>query len=88
MSESIFDENKKKLESAFEGKRIMLEQCFRALSGLIARSSTDFERSAASNEKEACASTDFDRSVACRRSRKQARAVISSAQQPKNKLEQ
>ena len=31
------------LESASEGKISMLEQCFRALSGLKARSSSDFE---------------------------------------------
>ena len=42
----------------------------------------------ASKEKEACSSSDFERSVACRRYKKQARAVISSAQRPKSKLEQ
>jgi len=69
-------------------KRSMFEQSFRALSGLEARSSSDFERSVASNEKEACSSTDFERSVAFRRSKKQARAVMWSAQLPKSKLEQ
>ena len=39
-------------------------------------------------EKEACSSSDFERSVAFRRYKKQARAVISSAQRPKSKLEQ
>ena len=83
------------VERAFEGKRSMLEQCFRALSGLKARSSSDFERSVASKEKEACSSTDFERSVASthlqrplRRSKKQARAVISSAQWLWSTLEQ
>ena len=79
---------KSMLESAFEGKRSMLEQCFRALSGLEARSSSDFERSVASKEKEACSSIDFDRSVAS----EHVRAVISNAQWPasatKSKLEQ
>ena len=51
-------------------------------------SSIDFECSVASKEKEACSSSDFERSVACRRYKKQARAVISSAQRPKSKLEQ
>ena len=53
-----------------------------------ASSSSDFERSVASKEKEACSSSDFERSVACKRYKKQARAVISSAQRPKSKLEQ
>ena len=86
--ESAFEGKRSMLESAFEGKRSMLEQCFRALSGFKARSSSDFERSVASKEKEACSSTDFERSVAFRRYKKQARAVISSAQRPKSKLEQ
>ena len=66
----------------------MLEQRFRALSGFQARSSSDFECSVASKEKEACSSSDFERSVAFRRYKKQARAVISSAQRPKSTLEQ
>ena len=76
------------LESAFERKSSLPEQGFRVLSGFEARSSRDFERPVASKEKEACSSTDFERSVAVRRSKKQARAMISSAQQPKSKLEQ
>ena len=87
MVERAFEGKQNMLDSAFEGKRSMLEQSFRALSGLKARSSSDFERSVASKEKEACSSIDFERSVAAkhvqkplRRSRKQARAVISSAQ--------
>ena len=83
-----FEGKRSMLESASEGKRSMLEQCFRALSGLKARSSSDFECSVASKEKEACSSSDFERSVAFRRYKKQARAVISSAQRPKRKLEQ
>ena len=53
MIESAFEEQKRMLESASEGKRRMLEQCFRALSDLKARSSSDFECSVASKEKEA-----------------------------------
>ena len=81
------------LESAFEGTNSMLEQRFRALSGLKARSSSDFKRSVASKEKEACSSIDFERSVASkhvravsssaqwlRRKKNHARAVISNAQ--------
>ena len=71
--ESAF-EGKNMHESASEGKRSMLEQCFRALSGLRAVPSIDFERPVASNAKEACSSIDFERSVASRR--------------PKSKLEQ
>ena len=83
-----FRRKKSMLESASEGKRSMLEQCLRALSGFKARSSSDFECSVASKEKEACSSSDFERSVAFRRYKKQARAVISNAQRPKSKLEQ
>ena len=88
MIDSAFEGTRSILESAFEGKRSMLEQCFRALSGLEAGSSSDSERSVVSKEKEACSSTDFERSVACRRSKKEGRAVIWSAQWPKSKLEQ
>ena len=88
MIESAFEGKRSMLESASEGQRSMLEQCFRALSGLKARSSSDFECSVASKEKEACSSSDFERSVAFRRYKKQARAVISSAQRPNRKLEQ
>ena len=80
MIESAFEGQRSMLENAFEGKRSMLDQRFRALSGYGARSSSDFERSMASKDKEAWPSTDFERSVAFRRSKKQARAVISSAQ--------
>ena len=86
--ERDFEVKTSMVESAFEGKRNTFEQCFRALSGLEARSSSDFERSVASKEKEACASINFERSVAFRRSKKQARALISSAQRPKSKLKQ
>ena len=86
--ESAFEGKRSIPESAFEGKRSMFEQCFRALSGLEARSSSDFERSVASKEKGACSSTNFERSVAFRRSKKQARAVIWSSQRAKSKLEQ
>ena len=51
MIETAFEGKRSMLESASEGKKSMLEQCFRALSGLKARSSSDFERSAASKEK-------------------------------------
>ena len=88
MVESAFEGKRSMLESGSEGKRSMFDQYFRALSGFKAVPSTDFERPVASKEKEACASTDFERSVASRRSKKQARAVISSAQPPKSKLEQ
>ena len=91
----FFRRKRSMLESAFEGKRSMLERCFRALSAFKARSSSDFERSVASKEKEACSSIDFERSVASkhaqrllRRSKKQARAVISSAQWLRSTLEQ
>ena len=93
--ESVFEEKRSMLESAFEGKRSMLEQLFRTLSGIKACSSSAFERSVASKEKEASSSTDFERSVASkhaqrllRRSKKQARAVISSAQWRRSTLEQ
>ena len=85
---TCFRRKKKHAQSAFEGKRSMLEQCFRALSDFRAHSSSDFERSVASKEKEVCSSTDFERSVAFGRYKKQARAVISSAQGQKSKLEQ
>ena len=88
MIESAFEGKKRMLESASEGKRSMLEQCFRALSGLKARSSSDFECSVASKEKEACSSNDFERSVAFKRYKKQARAVISSAQWLRSTFEQ
>ena len=88
MVESAFEGKQSMLERAFEGNKSMPEQLFRALSGLEARSSNDFERSVVSKEKEACSSTDFERSVAFRRSKKQARAMISSAQQAKSRLEQ
>jgi len=88
MIESVFEGQRSMLENAFEGKQNMLEPRFRELSGFQARSSSDFERSVASKDKEACSSTDFERSVAFRRCKKQARAVISSAQQPQSKLEQ
>ena len=61
-------------------------KCFRRKTKTC--SSNAFERSVASKEKEACSSSDFERSVAFRRYKKQARAVISSAQRPKSKLEQ
>ena len=80
-------EGKKAGSEVLSKKKNMLEQCFRGLSGLKARFSSDFERSVASKEKEACSSIDFERSVAFRRYRKQSRAVISSAQRPKSKLE-
>ena len=86
--ESAFEGKESVLESASEEKRSVLEQCFRRLSGLKARSSSDFECSVASKEKEECSSSDFERSVASKRYKKQARAVISSAQRPKSKLEQ
>ena len=86
--ESAFEGKRSIPESAFEDKISMFEQCFRALSGLEACSSNGFERSVVSKEKEACSSTDFERSVAFRRSRKQARAVIWSAQRAKSKPEQ
>jgi len=76
------------VESAFEGKRSMLEQCFQRLSGRKARSSNAFECSVASKEKEACSSIDLERSEAFRRYKKHARAVISSAQRPNNKIGQ
>ena len=88
MVESAFEGKKNMLESAFEGNKSMLEQLFRALSGFRARSSSDFERSVASTEKEASSSTDFERAVAFKRSEKQARAVLWSDQLPKNKLQQ
>ena len=87
MSESAF-EGKNMLESASEGKRSMLEQCSPALSGLKARSRSDFECSAASKEKEECSTIDFERSVAFRRCKKQARAVISSTQWLQSTLKQ
>ena len=65
------------IESAFEGKRNMTESAFKGKCSKVL-----------SNEKEACSSSDFERSVALRRYKKQARAVISSAQRPKSKLEQ
>jgi hypothetical protein len=71
-----------------EGKRSMLEQCFQRLSGRKARSSNAFECSVASKEKEACSSIDLERSEAFRRYKKHARAVISSAQRPNNKIGQ
>ncbi len=64
MIESACEGKRSMLQSAIEGKKNMLEKCFRALSGLKARSSSDFERSVASKEKEACSSSDFERSVA------------------------
>ena len=75
MIESAFEGKKSMLESASEGKKSMFGQCFRALSGLKARSRNDFECSAASKENEACSkvlpmdfeahsSSDFERSVA------------------------
>jgi hypothetical protein len=88
IAKSDFEGKRSMLESAFEGKRSMLEQWFRALSGLKACSSNDFECSVASKEKEACSSSDFERSVACRRYKKQARAVISSAQWLRSTFEQ
>ena len=88
MTAGAFEETKSMLESASEGKRSMLEQCFRALSGIKARSSSDFECSVASKEQEACSSSDFERSLAFRGYKKQARAVNSNAQQPKSKLEE
>ena len=88
MIESAFEDKQSMLESASDGKRSMLEQCFRALSGIKARSSSDFECSVASKAKEACSSSDFERSVAFRRYKKTISSLISSAQQPKSKLEQ
>ena len=67
-----FRRKKKYARKWFRRKRSMLDHYFRALSGLKAVPSTDFERPVASKEKEACSSTDFDRSVASRRSKKQA----------------
>ena len=55
----------------------MLEQRFRWLSGLEAGSSSDFERSVASNEKQACSSSD----LACSVASKQARAVAAQTLQ-------
>ena len=78
----------KEKKTCFEGKRSMLEQRFRALSGFQARSISDFERSVASKEKETCSSSDFERSVACRSYKKQARAMISSARWLRSTLEQ
>ena len=48
---SAFEGKISMLEIACKGTKNMLEQCFRALSGLKARSSSDFERSMASKEK-------------------------------------
>jgi hypothetical protein len=49
MVESVFEGKRNMIGSAFEGKRSMLEQCFR--SALKAHSSSDLERSVASQEK-------------------------------------
>ena len=66
----------------------MLEQRFRALGGLEARSSSDFERSVASTEKEACSLEQSFRALSRLQTfKKQARAVIWSAQRPKSKPE-
>ena len=43
MIESAFEGKISMLESASEGSKSMLEQCFRTLSGLKARSRSDFE---------------------------------------------
>ena len=95
MNESAFEGKRSMLESASEGKKSMLEQCFRALSGLKARSSSDFECSVASKEKETCSSFDFERSearVLCISSaqtlQKARSSVISSAQWLRSTLEQ
>ena len=90
---------KKHCRKCFRRKKKHCRKCFRrkkkharavipSVSGFKARSSSEFERAMASKEKEACSSIDFERSVAFRRYKKQARAVISSAQRPKSKLEQ
>ena len=50
MVESAFEGKRSMLESCFEGKRSMFDQYLRALSGLKARSSSDFECSVASKE--------------------------------------
>ena len=70
------------VESAFEGKTNMLERAFEGKRSMLEqcfRALSGFK---------ACSSSDFERSVAFRRYKKQARAVISSAQRPKSKLEQ
>ena len=60
-------------ERKFEGKRSIIESAFERKRSIV---------------ESVCSSNDFERSVACRRYKKQARAVISSAQRPKSKLEQ
>ena len=66
----------------FEGKTSMIES---ALEGKRSMLEQCFR---ALSGFKARSSTDFERSVAFRRSKKQARAVIWSAQRPKSKLEQ
>ena len=86
--ESAFEGKRSMLESAFEGRRSMLEQCFRALSGLKACSSSDFERSVASQQARAVISSAQWLRSACEVKKKYARAVILSAQWLQSMLEQ